>query len=175
MKALRSALLAVIAVSCFDPLYELEPGTSWTVCCRSGKVDTCSCADELHCAFQLTACPANTCVEVGSCNGGTGGGVGGSGGSGGAAGSGTGGGFVTSDAGTSEDAGMGNGDGGLVVDGGGVADAGPPDAGLPITGYEPCCVQNHVASCACFGACSGASFTACSRGRCVATGVSCPP
>jgi hypothetical protein len=190
MKPLRPALFFLVAFGCFDPLYELGPGQSWSVCCVQGSIDTCECFDEASCSFALTACAANRCVTSGTCSGGTGGnaGAGGSGGSG-TGGSGTGGGssgtggagggFVISDAGT------GGGDGGTGMDAGIEPDAGTPfdagttqDAGNPITfyTYEPCCSGGRVISCACpNGQCSASAFKSCSMGRCVAVGGTCPP
>ncbi|MBK7858750.1 MAG: hypothetical protein IPJ65_09035 [Archangiaceae bacterium] len=212
-------MFAALLASCFDALYEPLPGTSWTVCCRAGSIDTCECLDPDHCTFALTACAQNTCVERGIC-GGTGGsaGSGGSGGStdagigtgggsanaggsataggaaggsataGGSAGSGgAGGGFVPEDAGEPLDAGFDAGASDAGADAGPADagfdagrpdagfDAGVPDAGPVLTGYQPCCAQGHVGSCACYGTCSAPPFTACSRGRCVAVGASCPP
>lgn len=175
----------VVIASCFDPLYEPGPGEAWTVCCRHGQIDTCSCVDEQHCSFALTACASNTCVESGSClGGGTGGGNGGTGGGAigrdGGSSAGGAGGLGGQDAGGISDAGLAGMDAGQLADAGQAVDAGTdagqtlPDAGPGITGYQPCCVQGHVGSCPCFGTCQTQFFRSCAMGRCVASSAGCP-
>lgn len=160
MNRTRTVVALLLAASCFDPLYELGPGRSWTVCCRAGGIDTCECVEGQSCAFQLTACAQNTCVEQGPC-GGTGGGSG--------TGGGAGGGFVIQDAGQVSDAGAGGGSGG-----GGGGSGGGGQVVQPTT-YEPCCTSGAIATCECpDGVCSAPPFLPCAMGACVGSELSCP-
>lgn len=173
---------------------------TWRVCCQGGAIDTCLCEDAATCARPVYACAAGRCSESITCTSGSaGGGAGGSAGTGGgssAGGSGsTGGGGGLQDAGVVTGGGAGGGaagGGGGALDGGatgggaggGGASGGGGGAsgggggttggggGSTVTRYEFCCVNGTIQSCTCpASGCTGATFTACASGRCVATGA----
>jgi hypothetical protein len=187
-KTLLPALLSLLALACFDPLYE-DPGQvdalSWAVCCVSGEVDTCACDSELGCEVSFRACEAGRCTSSlsQSCD---------------APGIKTDSGVEIQDAGTQYDGGVSTDagtptDGGVSTDAGtdggvqdggvdggvqdGGTDGGTPDAGPPPASYGPCCDPdtNTVTTCACPATGCGAlpPFTPCANRRCVAWGEQC--
>jgi hypothetical protein len=186
-KSLLPALLSLLAVACFDPLYE-DPGDvdalSWAVCCVGGQVDTCACDSQSGCDMPFRACEAGRCMASFSqactapganTDGGVSGLDGGTEADGG----------ISIDAGTDggTDAGTDGGtDGGVDggTDGGvdGGTDGGPQDAGpQPTPTYGPCCDAdtNTVTTCACPASGCGAlpPFTPCANRRCVPQGAVC--
>jgi hypothetical protein len=172
-----------LAAACFDPLYEDDaPLTAtWRVCCQAGAIDTCLCEDAATCARPVYACAAGRCSESITCTSGSAGGGAGTGG-----GSSAGGGSGLQDAGAVSGGGAGGGGGasgggggasgggtGGASGGGGGASGGGTGGGSTGAGtrYEFCCLNGTIQSCTCpASGCSGATFTACASGRCVATG-----
>lgn len=161
--------LGLFVAACLDPLYQDgDPLTqSWVVCCQRGAIDTCFCEDETSCMQPIFACAGGTCATNPQCfvstsDAGTGGGSGSTGGGSG------GGGAVILDGGpvgggASQDAGAGGGGGNSSYD------AGTGGGTTMSTGFEFCCVNSRVTTCACgVSGCIGAPFTPCPGGGCVA-------
>lgn len=188
------ATLVALLGACFDPLYEdpdLLGEVSWAVCCVSGQVDTCPCADGDTCNTSFKACASGTCTASrnDTCAGPS---------TQDAGGVPTDSGVIIEDAGTTSDAGSWSdagttSDAGTSTDGGLPGDAGTDagvdggtdagmdggtDGGPQINyGYEPCChpVTHRVTTCACDTAGCGTAppFTPCASSRCALAGESC--